>query len=117
MHCVTQGHSVVFSHDVSEQHLEEAIKLIEQDQLQSLLSSVLFVGPKGKMDWLTAKTKGSSTILMGRAFIAIQWLLLLQQSSRCCFYVPEKISDPTNGKRLKISCIKQTSTLQKLLKK
>jgi hypothetical protein len=70
-----QGHSVIFSHDASTQYMEAAINLIAQDRLQSLLS-ILFVGPKGEMDWLIAKTKGSSTVL-GRAFVIIQWLLLL----------------------------------------
>jgi hypothetical protein len=79
-HCVTQGHSVIFSHDASERHLEEAIKLIEQDGLQSLLS-VLFLAPKGEMDWFAAKTKGSSTVL-GGAFVVIQCLLLLQPTSQ-----------------------------------
>ena len=55
--------------------MEEAIYLIGQDRLQSSLS-IMFVGPKGEMDWLIARTKGSNTVL-GRAFVIIQWLLLL----------------------------------------
>ena len=68
-HYMIQGHSVIFSHDASERNMEEAIYLIGQDRSQ-------FVGPQGKMDWLIAKTKGSNTVL-GRAFVIIQWLLLL----------------------------------------
>jgi hypothetical protein len=48
-HCMIQGHSVLFSHDASERHMEEAMFLIEQKRLQSSLS-ILFVGPKG--EWI-----------------------------------------------------------------
>jgi hypothetical protein len=92
-HYMIQGHSVIFSHDASEQYMEEAIYSIGQDQLQSLLSN-MFVGPKGKMDWSIAKTKGSNTVL-GRAFVIIQWLLLLQETSPHYSSIPEEISDPS----------------------
>ena len=78
--------------------MEAAINLIAQDHLQSLLS-ILFVGPKGKMDWLIAKTKGSSTVL-GRAFVIIQCLLLLQQTSRHYLNIPEQISDPSRWQEM-----------------
>jgi hypothetical protein len=91
-HYTMQGHSVIFSHDASERYLDKAIDLIEQKRLQSSLS-ILFVGPKGEMDWLIAKTKGSSTVL-GRAFVIIQWLLLLQRTSLHYLDIPDKISDP-----------------------
>jgi hypothetical protein len=89
---------VIFSHDASERYMEEAINLIEQDRLQSLLS-ILFVGPKGEMDWLIAKTKGSSTVL-GRAFVIIQWILLLQQTSQYYLNIPEKIYDPSKWQEM-----------------
>ena len=44
------------------------------------------------MDRLIAKTKQSSTVL-GRAFVIIQWLLLLQQTSRHYVGIPEMICD------------------------
>jgi hypothetical protein len=97
-HYMIQGHSVIFSHDASERYMEAAINLIAQDRLQSSLS-ILFVGPKGEMDWLITKTKGSSTV-MGRAFVIIQWLLLLQQTSPHYFNIPEKISDPSKWQEM-----------------
>jgi hypothetical protein len=92
-HYQIQGHSVVFSHDAPEQYLQSAMKLIEQDRLESSLS-IVFVGPEGKMDWLMDRTRKSSTVL-GRAFVIIQWLLLLQRTSRHYFYIPNDIDDPT----------------------
>jgi hypothetical protein len=93
-----QGHSVIFSHDASKRYTEEAIYLIGQDQLQSSFSS-MFVGPKGKMDWLIAKTKRSNTVL-GRAFVIIQWLLLLQETSPHYSSIPEEISDPSKRQEM-----------------
>jgi hypothetical protein len=46
------------------------------------------------MDASTAKTKRSSVVL-GRAFVVIQWLLFLQRTSPHCFNIPEKILDPS----------------------
>jgi hypothetical protein len=86
-----QGHSFIFSHDALERHIEAAINLIAEKLLQSSLF-VLFVGPKGEMNSLMAETKRSSTVL-GRAFVVIQWLLLLQQTSPHCFNIPEEISN------------------------
>jgi hypothetical protein len=90
-HYKIQGHSVIFSHDAPERFIEKAIFLITEKRLQSSLS-ILFVGPKGEMDRLIAKTKQSSTVL-GRAFVVIQWLLLLQQTSRHYADIPQKIYD------------------------
>jgi hypothetical protein len=90
-HYMIQGHSVIFSHDAPERYIERAIFLITEKRLQSSLS-ILFVGPKGEMDRLIAKTKQSSTVL-GRAFVIIQWLLLLQQTSRHYVGIPEMICD------------------------
>ena len=92
-HYMIQGHSVIFSHDASERYMEEAIYLIGQDRLQSSLS-IMFVGPEGEMDWLIDKTRGSNTVL-GRAFVIIQWLLLLQETSLHYSNIPEEISDPS----------------------
>ena len=92
-HYMIQGHSVIFAHDAPERYVEEAFKLIEQDRLQSSLS-ILFVGPKGEMDWLMSKTKESSTIT-GRAFVIIQWLLVLQQTSCNYIDIPEMVSEPS----------------------
>jgi hypothetical protein len=97
-HYMIQGHSVIFSHDASERYMEEAIYLIGQDRLQSSLS-IMFVGPHGEMDWLIAKTKGSNTIL-GRAFVIIQWLLLLQETSPHYSSIPEEISDPSKWQEM-----------------
>ncbi len=97
-HYMIQGHSVIFSHDASERYMEEAIYLIGQDRLQSSLS-IMFVGPKGEMDWLIAKTKGSNTVL-GRAFVIIQWLLLLQETSPHYSSIPEEISDPSKWEEM-----------------
>jgi hypothetical protein len=97
-HYMMQGHSVIFSHDASERYMEEAIYLIEQKRLQSSIS-ILFVGPKGEMDWLITKTKGSTTV-MGRAFVIIQWLLVLQQTSRHYLNIPEIISDPSKWQEM-----------------
>jgi hypothetical protein len=99
-HYMIQGHSVIFSHDASERYMEAAIDLIDQDRLQSSLS-ILFVGPKGEMDWLIAKTKGSCTVL-GRAFVIIQWLLLLQQTNQHYFNIPELISDPSKWQEMDV---------------
>jgi hypothetical protein len=87
-HYMIQGHSVIFSHDALERYMEEAIYLIGQDRLLSSLS-IMFVGPKGKMNWLIAKTKGSNTVL-GRAFVIIQWLLLLQETCPHYSSIPEE---------------------------
>lgn len=92
-HSMIQGHSVIFSHDAPERYLEEATRLISEERLKSSIS-ILFVGPDGGVDWLIAKTKGSSTVL-GRAFVIIQWLLLLQRTSRYYADIPDQISDPT----------------------
>jgi hypothetical protein len=78
--------------------MEEAINLIGQDRLQSSLS-IMFVGPKGKMDWFIARTKGSNTVL-GRAFVIIQWLLLLQETSLHYSSIPEEISDPSKWQEM-----------------
>jgi hypothetical protein len=75
--------------------MKEAIELIGQDRLQSSLS-IMFLGQKGEMDWLIAKTKGSNTVL-GSAFVIIQWLLLLQQETNPHYFsIPEEIFDPLN---------------------
>jgi hypothetical protein len=97
-HYTMQGHSVIFSHDASERYMDKAIDLITQNRLQSSLS-ILFVGPEGDMDWLMKKAKKSSTV-MGRAFVIIQWLLLLQQTSQHYFDIPEMISDPSQWKEM-----------------
>jgi hypothetical protein len=97
-HYMIQGHSVIFSHDESERYMEEAIYLIGQDGLQSLLS-IMFVGPKGKMDWLIAKTKGSNTVI-GRDCVIIQWLLLLQETNPHYSSIPEEISDPSKWQEM-----------------
>jgi hypothetical protein len=78
--------------------MEEAIYLIGQDRLQSSLS-IMFVGPEGEMDWLIAKTKGSNTVL-GRAFVIIQWLLLLQETSPHYSSIREEISDPSKWQEM-----------------
>jgi hypothetical protein len=97
-HYMIQGHSVIFSHDAAERYLEKAMDLITQDRLQSSLS-ILFVGPKGEMDWLITKTKMSSTVL-GRAFVIIQWLLLLQRTSQYYLNIPAEISDPSKWQKM-----------------
>ena len=51
------------------------------------------------MDWLIAKTKGSNTVL-GRAFVIIQWLLLLQETSPHYSSIPEEISDPSKWQEM-----------------
>jgi hypothetical protein len=44
------------------------------------------------VDWFTAKTKRSGTVL-SNAFVIIQWLLHLQRTSRRGFCIPDETSE------------------------